>query len=128
MDEQRHHGHIDERQDDLEVATEGTAPRGADVNHHATHGTSAAAADAHAPAAATSHEGHEGHGAASAMPAGEHGAHGGHGGHDRHAGHSVAMFRDKFWLSLLLTIPTLVWGHMLPRLLGYAPPAIPGAR
>jgi Cu2+-exporting ATPase len=23
-------------------------------------------------------------------------------GHDTHAGHSVAMFRDKFWLSLAL--------------------------
>ena len=37
------------------------------------------------------------------------------GGHDQHAGHSVAMFRDKFWLSLALTIPTLIWGHMLPE-------------
>ena len=27
-----------------------------------------------------------------------------HAGHDKHAGHSVAMFRDKFWISLLLTI------------------------
>ena len=62
-----------------------------------------------------------------------HGDHGGrdadegHGGHDKHAGHSVAMFRDKFWTSLALTIPTLVWGHMLPRVLGYAPPQFPGA-
>ncbi|MBA3344069.1 MAG: heavy metal translocating P-type ATPase [Gemmatimonadales bacterium] len=56
-------------------------------------------------------------------------AHGdGHGGHDAHAGHSVAMFRDKFWLSLLLTIPILVWGHMLPGAFGYSPPTIPGAR
>src|SRR3954465_8918500 len=39
-----------------------------------------------------------------------------HRGHDRHAGHSVAMFRDRFWLSFALTIPILVWGHMLPRL------------
>ena len=54
--------------------------------------------------------------------------HEGHGGHDKHAGHSVAMFRDKFWISLLLTLPTLVWGHMLPRALGYTPPAVPGAR
>src|SRR4051812_48410320 len=46
---------------------------------------------------------------------------------DKHAGHSVAMFRDKFWLSLALTIPTLVWGHMLPHALGFTPPAIPGA-
>jgi Cu2+-exporting ATPase len=52
--------------------------------------------------------------------------HQGHGGHDKHAGHSVAMFRDKFWISLVLTIPTLVWGHMLPRALGYTPPAVPG--
>ncbi len=54
--------------------------------------------------------------------------HEGHGGHDKHAGHSVAMFRDKFWISLLLTLPTVVWGHMLPRALGYTPPAVPGAR
>jgi Cu2+-exporting ATPase len=48
--------------------------------------------------------------------------------HDKHAGHSVAMFRDKFWISLLLTVPTLIWGHMLPRALGYTPPPVPGAR
>src|SRR5690348_3672037 len=51
-----------------------------------------------------------------------------HAGHVKHAGHSVAMFRDKFWISLLLTIPTLIWGHMLPRALGYSPPAVPGQR
>ncbi len=50
-----------------------------------------------------------------------------HGGDDKHAGHSVAMFRDKFWISLAMTLPILIWGHMLPRLLGYAPPALPGA-
>jgi P-type Cu2+ transporter len=50
-----------------------------------------------------------------------------HGSHDKHAGHSVAMFRDKFWISLLLTIPTLIWGHMLQRAFGYRPPAVPGA-
>ena len=47
--------------------------------------------------------------------------------HDRHAGHSVAMFRDKFWISLALTIPTLVWGHMLQRAFGYQAPMFPGA-
>ena len=59
-----------------------------------------------------------------------HGAHAGHGdsgGHDKHAGHSVAMFRDKFWLSLLLTLPTLVWGHMLQDALGYTAPHFPGS-
>jgi Cu2+-exporting ATPase len=54
--------------------------------------------------------------------------HAAHAGHDKHAGHSVAMFRDKFWIALALTTPTLVWGHMLPRVLGYTPPQVPGAR
>jgi Cu2+-exporting ATPase len=59
-----------------------------------------------------------------------HDAHAGHGagGHDKHAGHSVEMFRDKFWLSLLLTIPTILWGHMVPRLTGWHPPMFPGAQ
>ncbi len=48
--------------------------------------------------------------------------------HNKHAGHSVAMFRDKFWISLVLTIPTLVWGHMLQTALGYAAPTFPGVR
>ncbi|HEU5041700.1 MAG TPA: heavy metal translocating P-type ATPase, partial [Gemmatimonadales bacterium] len=55
----------------------------------------------------------------------EPGEHAGHAAHDKHAGHSVAMFRDKFWISLALTVPTLIWGHMLPRALGYAPPGVP---
>jgi Cu2+-exporting ATPase len=58
-----------------------------------------------------------------------HDAHSGHaGGHDKHAGHSVAMFRDRFWISLALTIPTLVWGHMLQSALGYTAPSFAGAR
>jgi len=57
-----------------------------------------------------------------------HADHGNHGAHDKHAGHSVAMFRDKFWISLALTVPTLIWGHMLPRVLNYSPPSVPGQR
>jgi Cu2+-exporting ATPase len=37
------------------------------------------------------------------------------------------MFRDKFWLSLLLTLPTLVWGHMLQRAFGYHAPMFSGS-
>jgi P-type Cu2+ transporter len=58
----------------------------------------------------------------------EHAEHGEHAAHDKHAGHSVAMFRDKFWITLLLTVPTLVWGEMIPRVLGFTPPPVPGAR
>src|SRR6478609_5869084 len=50
-----------------------------------------------------------------------------HAGHDRHAGHSVAMFRDRFWLSLALTIPVLVWSEDLEQWLGYQAPVFPGS-
>lgn len=48
-------------------------------------------------------------------------------GHDRHEGHSVAMFRDKFWLSLLLTIPVLIWSPGIEELFGYTAPSFPGS-
>jgi P-type Cu2+ transporter len=71
-----------------------------------------------------------GHAASPGASGHQHGAaeHASHAGHDKHAGHSVAMFRDKFWISLLLTIPTLVWGHMLQTAFGYHAPMFPGAR
>src|SRR3989441_6148770 len=47
--------------------------------------------------------------------------------HDRHAGHSVAMFRDKFWLSFALTIPTLIWSPEVQHWLGYSAPSFPGS-
>jgi Cu2+-exporting ATPase len=72
------------------------------------------------------------------MMAAEHAVHHGHGvavrdvppthgdrpavGHDRHAGHSVEMFRQKFWGTLLLSIPTMVWSPMIQHWLGYAAP------
>ncbi len=47
-------------------------------------------------------------------------------GHDRHEGHSVAMFRDKFWLSLALTIPTVLLSPEVAGWIGYTIPSIPG--
>src|SRR5437773_2462036 len=58
-------------------------------------------------------------------PAGHH-AH--HAGHDRHAGHSVAMFRDKFWLTLILTVPVVVWSTDVQRWLAYTAPRFPGSQ
>jgi len=51
-----------------------------------------------------------------------------HGSHDRHAGHSVAMFRDKFWLSLALTIPVVAWSTDVQHWLGYTAPSFPGSK
>src|SRR5438132_4108792 len=50
------------------------------------------------------------------------------GSHDRHAGHSVAMFRDKFWLSFALTIPVVVWSSDVQRWFGYTAPSFPGSK
>lgn len=60
-------------------------------------------------------------------PAGKHAQVDAHAGHDKHAGHSVAMFRNKFWLTLLLTIPTVVWSEMIQQWFGYAAPRFAGS-
>jgi Cu2+-exporting ATPase len=67
-----------------------------------------------------SHAGHAGAGAeAGGEPA--------HAAHDRHEGHSVAMFRDKFWLSLALTIPVVIWSGDPQHWLGYTAPVFQGS-
>ena len=50
-----------------------------------------------------------------------------HANHDRHAGHSVAMFRDKFWLSFALTIPVVAWSADVQHWLGYRAPSFSGS-
>lgn len=87
--------------------------------HHASHSD-------HAPAQTHTGHGadHQVHNSASASTQAEHG---GHEGHDKHAGHSEGMFRDRFWLTLILTIPVLVYSEMIQHLLGFHPPAFPGS-
>jgi len=70
---------------------------------------------------------HADHGQASDPHAG-HKMPGMHGSHDRHAGHSVAMFRDKFWLSFALTIPVVIWSPDVQHWLGYTAPSFPGSK
>jgi Cu2+-exporting ATPase len=53
----------------------------------------------------------------------EHSAQGGHGGHGDHA----ALFRDRFWLTLLLTIPVVFFSDMFQRIFGYTAPSFPGS-
>ncbi len=42
-----------------------------------------------------------------AMAAAHEGHGGAHAGHDRHAGHTTGMFRDRFWVSLVLSVPVV---------------------
>ena len=90
--------------DTTEPAAHETAANGYEKTHHGNH---------------AGHEMHAGHTMPDRDPK--------HHGHDAHAGHNVGMFRDKFWVSLLLTLPTLVWGHMLQRAFGYTAPHFPGS-
>lgn len=39
--------------------------------------------------------------------------------HDKHAGHNPNMFKQKFWLSLLLTVPTLLFSHTVQGWFGF---------
>ncbi len=50
-----------------------------------------------------------------------------HVGHESHAGHSEATFARLFWVSLVLTIPVLVYSELLQHVLGYSAPAFPGS-
>lgn len=48
-------------------------------------------------------------------------------GADKHAGHSVAMFRDKFWLSLILTVLVVLYSEMIQEWLGFRMPSFPAS-
>jgi P-type Cu2+ transporter len=55
-----------------------------------------------------------------------------HAGHDQRAGHGghgdhAAQFRDRFWLSLALTVPIVAYSEMVQAWLGFTPPQFPGS-
>jgi len=68
---------------------------------------------------------HHDHGASTGSATG-HDHHDHHAGHD-HSHHDPAQFRRKFWLSLVLTVPTLVFSHGLQDILGLDGPRFPGS-
>ena len=47
--------------------------------------------------------------------------------HGQHAGHSTAMFKDRFWLTLALSVPVVFFSPMFGHLLGYTAPRFPGS-
>ncbi len=50
-----------------------------------------------------------------------------HTGHDKPAGHNPDMFKKKFWLSLLLTIPVLLYSPTIQELLHFMAPTFTGS-
>lgn len=51
----------------------------------------------------------------------------GHAAHDRHAGHSPQMFRNRFWVCLILTLPVLYFSEHIQGWLGYRALQFPGS-
>ncbi|MBB4930415.1 Cu2+-exporting ATPase [Lipingzhangella halophila] len=74
---------------------------------HSAHGDQATGAS-HDSTAESDHTGDGGHA-----------GHGANSGHDEHSHHSPAMFRDRFWLSLALSIPVVATSPMIMEWFGY---------
>ena len=51
----------------------------------------------------------------------------GHNEHDKHAGHNPNMFRTKFWLSLLFTVPVLYFSETVQELLHFTAVSFTGS-
>jgi P-type Cu2+ transporter len=47
--------------------------------------------------------------------------------HDKHAGHTISMFKDKFWLSLIFTVPVLAYSELIQSWLNFRPPQFAGS-
>jgi P-type Cu2+ transporter len=53
--------------------------------------------------------------------------HGNHGNHGDHSHHDPAQFRDRFWITLALTVPVVFFSEMFQELLNYTAPRFPGS-
>jgi P-type Cu2+ transporter len=62
------------------------------------------------------HGNHNGHGQ---QPNAEHNGHDEHAGHDKHAGHSPKLFKRRFFICLVLTLPVLYFAPMLQTWFNY---------
>lgn len=50
-----------------------------------------------------------------------------HTGPNQHTGHNVEMFRNKFWVCLIISIPVLIWDPMIQQWFKYQSPSFPGS-
>ncbi|HMB21809.1 MAG TPA: HAD-IC family P-type ATPase, partial [Anaerolineales bacterium] len=118
MDENKQHAVHDHSQH-AQPKKDGHQP---DPNNHQEH--SAMNHPTHSMDDHSAHDQHQGHvlSATPGMAQADHSAHAGHG--TDHTGHEQ-MFRVRFWWSLLLSIPVLLYSGMIQMWLGFTPPAFP---
>lgn len=71
--------------------------------------------------------------AAQPMDHSAHNNHGAHAGHDAHSGHGgmheghATLMRNRFWVSLVLTIPVLIYSPLIQQWFNYTPPQFTGS-
>src|SRR3989344_7902254 len=46
---------------------------------------------------------------------------------DKHKGHSTNIFKTKFWVSLILSVPVILYSDMVQKFLQFQAPAFPGS-
>lgn len=108
-----------QRGSDAGIPAEGAAAVGHTAHSgHSGHGSMAPAGTATTHAHHNGHQPQHGHG-----PDDDHAVH----THGQHAGHSTAMFKNRFWLTLILSVPVVYFSPMVGHLLGYMAPMFPGS-
>ena len=50
-----------------------------------------------------------------------------HAEHNKHEGHSTEMFFKKFWVSLILTVPVVLYSDIVEKILGWKAPDFLGS-
>ena len=77
----------------------------------------------------TSDDASQGHGVPAGHRHADHGDHAAPGDHADHGDHGdhAAMFRDRFWLTLVLAVPVVIWAPMIQEWFGYQAPTFPGS-
>jgi Cu2+-exporting ATPase len=99
------------------------APQTLDANAAKAPGPTTTTAETHAHMHGEAHVHQDDHMVHSHVHQDDHMVH----SHGQHAGHSTAMFKNRFWLSLALSVPVVYFSPMFGHLLGYMPPMFPGS-
>ena len=112
-----HAGHVTDEPD-----TEGPAAPMDHGSHAGSHPEHAGSSTNQDPGGAMDHTGHS-------EPQTEHAGHGADGGHSAHIDHTghELMFRNRFWVSLVLAIPVLLYNSTIQGWLDFTMPTFSGS-
>ncbi|HET7036388.1 MAG TPA: heavy metal translocating P-type ATPase [Thermomicrobiaceae bacterium] len=98
------------------------------TSHRDDRGSAATELDEHGQHVHAEHAHHE-HAAHAPVEHAGHGGHAGHGPGEPHSGHAghADVFKRRFWVSLVLSLPVVLYSPMVQMWLGYTAPSFPGS-